>query len=283
MFGLPGTFVFHECAECRSLYLADPPADLSAFYPQNYYSYSRDLRSRVTAAYEDFTGRSRAASYVRFLRGCGFTAGGSTCFVDVGSGAGDLLRAFRGIGYAHVIGIDPYLAPERFTDGVTVLRRSIEVVAEDNEPLQAGVVMFHHSLEHVADPEASLRAAVRLVGNGGIILVRIPIVSYAFERFGTAWIGLDAPRHLSLPTEAGFTLLAQRLGLKIAGSLYDSTAMQFVASEALERGRTLNEAFRSNPPKTIARKLLSIGKSIRAKQLNARRRGDQAMFALTRA
>jgi SAM-dependent methyltransferase len=280
MFGLDGEFLYSECAGCGSLYMTDPPADLSPFYPPGYYSYSHASRSRLSALSEDIAARARAAGYVRFLRRCGMRLGPSTAFIDVGAGSGDLLRALRAIGFSHGIGVDPYLRDGTDTNGVTILRRPIDEVAADDSPVEADVVMFHHSLEHVADPAVSLRAAATLLTRGGLILVRIPIVSYAWRRFGDNWVGLDAPRHLSLPTEDGFTRLAQRLGLRIVHSRYDSTAMQFVASEAYERGLTLSEAFASNPPKTALRTILSLPKTMRANRLNRQRRGDQAAFAL---
>src|SRR5262249_31591656 len=133
------------------------------------------------------------------------------------------------------------------------------------------------------DPESSLRAATSLLARGGVLLVRIPIVNYAWERFGVHWVGLDAPRHLAIPTQSGFERLVERLHLRVARVDYDSTAVQFVASEAYQRGLTLNEAFPSNPPRTMLRALLSVPKTLLAKRLNAQHRGDQAAFALVRS
>jgi SAM-dependent methyltransferase len=280
MFGLGGTFIYSQCSACASLFMAEPPADLSPFYPPGYYSYARANRSLVTAISEDVSARLHAAGYVRFLRQCGMQVNSSTAFVDVGCGSGDLLRALRTLGFSRGAGIDPYLRDDIDTGGIAVHRRPIDELVKDEPLLKADVVMFHHSLEHVADPAASLRAAVKLLLSRGLILVRIPIVSYAWERYGDKWVGLDAPRHLSLPTENGFATLVKRIGLRIIHSRYDSTAMQFLASEAYERGQSLREAFASNPPKTLLRTLLAAPKSIAARRLNRQRRGDQAAFAL---
>jgi len=280
MFGLDGTFLYSQCAGCGSLFMTQPPADLSPYYPAGYYSYSHAARSRLSALIEDTAARASAAGYVRFLKQSGMNVGPSTAFVDVGSGSGDLLRALRALGFIHGTGIDPYLRENVDTGDITVIRRPIEEVAAGDLPVKADVVMFHHSLEHVADPAAGLRAAAKLLTPRGLILVRIPVVSYAWERFGDKWVGLDAPRHLSLPTEDGFSQLAARLGLRIVHSRYDSTAMQFLASEAYERGLTLQGAFASNPAKTALRTILSLPKALRANRLNRERRGDQAAFAL---
>jgi SAM-dependent methyltransferase len=282
MYGLGGSFLYSDCSHCGSLFISETPPDLGRYYPADYYSYSRGLRPFLTAIYEDLTARVDALRHVRFLERSGVPMSAATTFIDVGSGSGDLLRALRAIGFPNGTGIDPFLPAETRTDGIRVVRDDVRIVAENGLCRKADVVMFHHSLEHVADPSASLLAASKLVNSDGIILVRIPIVSYAWERFGTKWVGLDAPRHLSLPTERGFAILATRLGLRIIRSAYDSTAMQFVASEAYERGLTLTKAFASNPPRTLLRMIMSTPKSLRAKVLNAQRRGDQAVFSLAR-
>ncbi len=282
MFGFAGTFLYAQCGTCGSLFMPEPPADLHEFYPRDYYSYSH-ARSRLSAIGENIAARARAREYVRFLEQSGMRVGPLTTFIDVGSGSGDLLRALRAIGLPNGSGIDPYLRHDAHTGGIAVLRRPIEELALDERPIQADVVMFNHSLEHVSDPSASLRAAVKLLARDGLILVRVPIVSYAWERYGECWVGLDAPRHLSLPTEDGFARLARRVGLRIVYSRYDSTAVQFLASDAYECGLTLHGAFPSNPAKTVLRKILSLPKAVRASRLNRERRGDQAAFALAAA
>jgi len=283
MFGLEGTFIYRQCANCGSLYLDDPTLNLAPFYPDTYYSYAGTERPKLAGLFEDLNSRVKAKTFVSFLRRSGVNVDASTRFIDVGSGSGDLLRALRALGLSHVMGIDPYLRAGVETNGIPVMRGSIESVAEGDDRPQSDVVMFHHSLEHVVDPEGSLRAAAQLLAPGGAILVRIPIVSYAWERFGVNWVGLDAPRHLAIPTQRGFEQLAMRLGLRIAACRYDSTSTQFVASEAIERGLTLTNAFPSNPPRTAMRAVLSIPKSLHAKRLNAQRRGDQAAFTLVRS
>ncbi|MGH7749961.1 MAG: class I SAM-dependent methyltransferase, partial [Candidatus Dormibacteria bacterium] len=280
MFGLGGIFVYRRCGGCGSLYLGDSTIELATYYPESYYSYASATSSAVLSAAQAMQARMRALFCLRFLRRARVGVGSRTRFVDVGSGAGELLRALRGLGFRDVRGIDPFLRADVNTSGVPIFRSTIEEVAnEAGQIATANVIMFHHSLEHVFSPASSLRAAERLLCRDGVIIVRIPVVNYAWERYRENWVGLDAPRHLSIPTQSGFEGLVARLGLRVAHVAYDSTAMQFVASEAYERGLTLTGAFPSNPPKTIARMVLSAGKSLRAKRLNRLKLGDQAAFA----
>lgn len=280
-FGTGGSFEYSVCATCGSIYLNDPSLDLSPHYPEHYYSYTGGKRPPLQAAVEDFVCRQRARFVVAVSRRAGVRLDHDSRVMDVGSGAGDLLRAFRSIGYSDVVGVDPFLREGVDTAGVPVERRTLDEVANDSGFAgKATTVMFHHSLEHVFDPAASLEAAKRLLCPGGGIVVRVPVVSYAWERYGTYWVGFDAPRHVALPTERGMYELAARLGLRVAFVRYDSTENQFVVSNAYLKGRTQLEAFPSCPPRTAVRKLTTIPLRLRAAWLNAQKRGDQAAFVL---
>ncbi|MBV8333164.1 MAG: methyltransferase domain-containing protein [Candidatus Eremiobacteraeota bacterium] len=280
-FGTGGSFDYSVCAACGSIYLDDAGIDLAPHYPEHYYSYTGAKRPPLQTAVEDFVVRQRARFVLRLLRKAGTRVDAEARIVDVGSGAGDLLRGFAAIGYRNVLGVDPFLREGVETGGVAVERRPLKDVANDVRFAgTAATVMFHHSLEHVFDPAEQLVAAARLLRPGGGIVVRVPVVSYAWERYGTYWVGFDAPRHVALPTERGMVELAKRLGLKIAAVRYDSTENQFVVSNAYVAGRTQLEAFPSCPPRTALRKLVTIPLRLRAAWLNAQKRGDQAAFVL---
>jgi predicted SAM-dependent methyltransferase len=140
--------------------------------------------------------------------------------------------------------------------------------------------MFHHSLEHVFDPAENLAAARALLKPGGCIVVRVPVINYAYERYGTCWVGFDAPRHVAIPTERSMEAVAARARLHVARVCYDSNETQFTVSESYVRGVSPRHAFPSNPPRTAVRKVLTLPKLLHALWLNARKQGDQAAFVL---
>jgi SAM-dependent methyltransferase len=65
-------------------------------------------------------------------------------------------------------------------------------------PESFDVITMWNSLEHVHAPLDVLREANRLLVPGGKLLVAVPnIDSLPFRWFGSAWYGLDLPRHLT--------------------------------------------------------------------------------------
>ena len=296
MFGLGDAFRYLSCADCGSLQIAGVPSDLARYYPAEYYSFeagperagwlkrrARRLRDRhALFGSGGLLGRwlERRFPYPE-LRAIGGVPGlhlGSR-IVDVGCGAGTLLRALRAHGFVNVLGIDPFVASDvTYEDGVRVLRRSAHELEGEWD-----LVMFHHSLEHVPDPAAVLRHVEAHLAAGGQILVRIPIVpSAAFERYREHWVGLDAPRHLFVPSLEGIRRMADGAGLRVARVVHDSTELQFWASEQYQRDIPLvsRASYRTNPDAFAARQMAAWKKAARA--LNRQRRGDQAAIVLSR-
>ena len=74
---------------------------------------------------------------------------------------------------------------------------------------------MEHVLEHLVDPEASLRLlGERLRGSGRIALTVPNFGSRSAEVAGAAWPALRLPHHLTHFTVDGLRLLASRSGLR---------------------------------------------------------------------
>jgi SAM-dependent methyltransferase len=201
--------------------------------------------------------------------------------LDVGCGAGQVLREMSDAGFTRLTGVDPYIAAD-IEIGPGALVRKGDVPGLEG-PFD--FVMMNHSFEHVPDPAATLSAIARLLPPGRLLLVRVPVAgTWAWREYGADWVQLDAPRHVHIHTERSLRLLAERTGFALKDSWYDSGSFQFWGSEQYRRGIPLY-APRSHAvdPKAsgfTARQVRDF--EARAAELNRRRDGDQACFYLER-
>jgi SAM-dependent methyltransferase len=249
-FGTREMFDYFECSNCGAIQIVAIPDDMSKHYPSNYYSYSTAkrrksnplevaLRRKRTQAWLGHPGvlgslfasaSRRRPEYLGWLTDIGISINSS--ILDVGSGSGQLLLKMQRDGFLRLRGIDPFNAtPIDHGNGLCI----------DNKHLQEeqgayDLIMFHHSLEHMAAPQQALIDASRLLNENGRILIRIPVAGgYAWRKYREHWYALDAPRHLFVPNPCSMQILATRCGLKIERIFFDSDSSQFAASEAYMR------------------------------------------------
>lgn len=245
-FGSREEFPYFECVGCGTIQIAEVPADLARHYPSDYYSYSAtgkvasaleiSLRRKRTNAWlghdAGLLGTLLAATskrspvYLDWFRGLGIST--ESRLLDVGCGGGQLLLKLRRDGFTQLKGIDPFLGqPVSHGSGLTIENCSI-----DQETGRYDLVMFHHSIEHMANPLAALAQARDRLAESGHILIRVPIAGcYAWRKYRQHWYALDAPRHLFIPSPRGIHLLSEKIGLKVKRSFFDSDPGQFLASE----------------------------------------------------
>jgi SAM-dependent methyltransferase len=305
MFGSREKFGYAECATCGTLFIEEIPEDLSPYYEtESYYSFedpvTRMGRPGVAQAVA-LVGRgalfgpqrlvSAAAarvpvrevrtlvSILEAVRLSGLSKGKDSRVLDVGAGSGTLVYALGRAGLRHVIGIDPFAGGDRsLPGGGQLLRRDLSEMTGEFD-----LVMLHHSLEHVPEPRETLTLASGLLAPGGRILVRMPTVSSeAFETYGSAWIGCDAPRHLTVFSREGMATLCRELGLRLEHVVDDSNESQFWASEQYVAGVPLtseNSHF-VNPKRSMFSRHQIRSWQHRAAALNRTSRGDQAAWIL---
>lgn len=293
MFGTRERFRYGACAACGLLWLLDVPADLSPYYPADYYSFGaaerpgalkRSLRrvwarhhlGRPTALGALLTRAYGAAPFFGWVRNAGATF--TSRILDVGSGEGRLLREMRSCGFTDLTGADPFVGAERTDGGVRILKKAPGEIDGAYD-----LVMCHHAFEHMPDPAGNLLAMRRLVAPGGTLLVRIPVAdSWARRHYGADWVALDPPRHLYIHTQRSIELLAAGAGLEIARAERDAGAMSLWASEQYRLDIPLNDArsYRVNPSAAPFTAGQIAGFEARARELNAAGEGDTAAFYL---
>ncbi len=283
MFGMREPFTYLECADCGSLQISEIPRDLARFYPPDYYSmqvaaatvhtpsHTRALAARLLT----LPGGRWLATTLRdrypFLYWAGLgQINQQASILDVGCGAGTLLRRLRRWGYRNLTGLDPYLDAELHEPGFDLYRRELADL-----PGQFDLVMLHHVLEHLANPRAALQQAVARLAPGGRLLVRLPLAAGPLPReYGADWFNLDAPRHLVIPSRRGLLQCFDRAGLRLVHEEYDSTPLTIFYSEGYRRNVAMRESL---PPEAVpddpaARRRIA--------HLNAAKEGDYGLFVL---
>jgi SAM-dependent methyltransferase len=293
MLGRRTTFDYFECAECGSVQIVGIPPDLSDYYPPGYYSFQKpgkakvflkrkwanysytrnDLIGRILAK---FMGENPAVVAVRKLN-----LSPGAAILDVGCGSGDLLQDLFSLGFINLRGTDPYNKEDiKFDGGILIWKKQLEQIHEHFD-----VVMLHHSLEHMFDPKSVFAETYRILATGGTLLIRVPLAgTYAWRKYKTNWVQLDAPRHLFIPSQLCIEKLATRFSFRLSSVFYDSTDFQFWGSEQYSRDIPLSD------PRSHHRRPLNLifpDTKIRqfkdkAKELNHAKDGDSGCFYLTK-
>lgn len=208
MQGTKEEFVYFACERCKCLQIAQVPENLGDYYGENYYSMQVE-------EFSDITFDVPVSSMSKVL--------------DVGCGAGAWLLQKAASGWGNLYGCDPFLDHDRhYGDRVHIRSCSIHEMEGDGS---FDIIQMSDSFEHMADPLEVLKSARRLLKEEGVLYMTIPTYpNIAFERYGSHWYQLDAPRHLFLHSKESLELLARDSGMFVFDRKYNSNASQFVRS-----------------------------------------------------
>ena len=252
--GLGEDFTYQLCGSCGSMQLQDVPDHLGKYYPnEDYYSFNLGLQVRKKAD----TLRKIKASYLLFgknkllgsLLSIGYKlpeqlqwmkdlgAKYDDAILDIGTGNGSLLARLFQIGFTNLTGIDPFINESKDYGSIKILKKDIYEVTD-----QYDVVMMHHSLEHMFEPKKVLAQAMKIIKPGGSLMIRIPIMAhYGWQQYGVYWCGIDAPRHIFIPSEKQMRVLAGQAGFTVEKWYYDSSDYLIWSSEQYKQGIPLHD------------------------------------------
>jgi SAM-dependent methyltransferase len=253
--GLPEEFAYQRCGKCGSMQLDQFPEDFGKYYPnEDYYSFNLGL----TVSKKPDVLRQLKASYLLYgknpllgsLLSLGYNppdhydwmkktkAQTGDAILDVGCGNGSLLTKLFQMGFTNLAGIDPFINDSKDYGPIHIKKQDI---FETNGSFD--VIMMHHSLEHMFNPLHVLKKAYSLLKRGKFLLLRIPVMgNYGWNKYGTYWCGIDAPRHIFIPSEQGIKLLAEQAGFEIKTFEYDSSDYVIWSSEQYLKGIPLHAA-----------------------------------------
>lgn len=304
MYGLRDQFAYCECGNCGCLQIAEIPANLAKYYPDDFYAYKsspetehpyqppnpvryilRRARTKQLLGHHTILGRLAlrlTSDYFSDTYDWNWLRKTHTQLdsriLDVGCGTGTLLFALMDQGFSSLTGVDPFISNDISRGSVHIHKCTLSDLDGHFD-----LIMLHHSFEHMPSPSDALQNISRLLRPGGYALIRIPVAdSYAWDTYRTNWVQLDAPRHLFLHTRKSMGILASTAGFEITGMDFDSTAFQFLGSEQYARNIPLRDpsSYSSGIEKSIFTQADLIEYKKKAIELNKREMGDQACFFL---
>ena len=190
------------------------PAELAAYYTSGYGPYDDSLgvvTGAISRAISWWQGR-RALEGAPLHALAGRPVGRA---VDIGCGRGDLAGVLVRRGW-QVTCIDPSESACRAARRRGVDARPGTLGDVDLERDAYDAAIFHHSLEHSADPSGDLATAVRALRPGGLVLITVPNFGcWQRRRFGNRWYHLDLPRHRIHLTAQGLGAALSRAGAEL--------------------------------------------------------------------
>jgi SAM-dependent methyltransferase len=206
-------FAVVQCQDCGLCFTNPRPSltSIGQFYPSVYRPHRgpRPQRSRWRLRLPASWRRPRKERHYLPWHGQGR-------LLDFGCGGGSFLARMHRQGW-RVLGIDvSEAALERVRNELGLPALHGTFPCPQLETGSFDVVTMWHSLEHVHWPREVLREAYRLLAPGGKLIVAVPnIDSLPFRWFGSAWYGLDLPRHLTHFAPWTLQLMLEQVGFQV--------------------------------------------------------------------
>ncbi len=232
---VPGERSFLRCRECDSAVLSPLPKteDLPGFYPP-VYSFTLELgkssrfkRLLSRAEYRFFFRPQYTAQVRSVMRMCGWRRGSGRKLLDVGCGRGLRLLEFRRLGF-EVHGLDVQAHVVRYLNEELSIPAKCADVSELNScyPSETfDLITTFFLIEHIPNVREALAGMFDLLKPGGWLAAAVPFVDSVQARaFGPKWINvMEAPRHLTLPTQKGMIAACRAVGFEKVTIVPDST------------------------------------------------------------
>ncbi|AKP52573.1 Methyltransferase type 11 [Cyclobacterium amurskyense] len=276
MFGTGDAFIYEECNSCKALSLKNIPADLSKYYPDNYYSFGTHNTSSPLLGlmkklrYKAFTFGISISPPVYFDWLSPLKLTKDSKIADIGCGNGQLLAELSYCGFRNLDGYDPFVENAYNSKRFSIHKKDFFDIKERYD-----LVMFHHSFEHLPKPVAVFENLANILNPGGEVLIRVPVTDgQVWKEEKEYWFQLDAPRHLFIPNTKSMQILGEKFGLELFNITFDSMDSQFWGTALYKKGKPLmgsniEEEFNKDELAAFRKKAL---------QYNKEKIGDQACF-----
>jgi 2-polyprenyl-3-methyl-5-hydroxy-6-metoxy-1,4-benzoquinol methylase len=238
----PGKWTYWNCTRCSSLYLSPRPTP--AALDRAYGTYYTHRVAHEASLWEAATDRLRNECWSHWLeadlrprvglpRALGWLLAPLKSrliepfeiaelvklpkgrLLDVGCGSGHLLSMAQHLGWQAVgLDIDPMAARAARARGLEVLVGSYDRLADFRNEVDC--IICSHVLEHVHDPRDLLCKVATALKPGGALLLSLPnATSVVRHYFGDDWRGLEAPRHLTIPSMSQLKAILRDMGFSV--------------------------------------------------------------------
>jgi 2-polyprenyl-3-methyl-5-hydroxy-6-metoxy-1,4-benzoquinol methylase len=199
-------------------------SDLESFYPEAYWwADKKDTHSSMAGilrSVERIYRETVLLDHVCFLQRCARkNAPEEKTLLDIGCGSGTFLSLAEERGFScHGMDVsESAAAAARRQYGLAVRQGRIGNL--DWDGLKFDFVTMFHVLEHLRNPEESLKYVASLLKARGSLIIQVPNAESLQARiFGRRWYGLDVPRHLINYTPKALQTVLDRCGLKICAA-----------------------------------------------------------------
>ena len=259
----PGKWTYWDCTNCQALYLSPRPKE--EFIYKAYASYYTHGDRRVSVL-KEIKEKIRNECYSHWLdenieprlnmpKWAGFflkifnkrikipfdleelASLPKGRLLDVGCGSGGMLLLAKKIGF-NVTGIeiDSKAVAYARLQGLNIIQGSYKELEGINEKFDS--IICSHILEHIYRPWELLDLLVASLNSGGVILLSLPNAnSDLLKKFKTYWRGLEAPRHIAIPSLNSLKhAIEKKYGIQ--STQIDTMNATFIASKNIEANNT---------------------------------------------
>ena len=137
--------------------------------------------------------------------------------LEVGSGMGHLVGQLEDTFQTYGMDLNHW-AVSKSRD--VVQKTHLQTASAQELPFKDGsfnVVIIKHIVEHLPDPQQSIREIGRVTETGGILILATPNLDSLLKPWkGDAWIGYQDPTHISLKRPAEWLSLIKAAGFEIS-------------------------------------------------------------------